>query len=88
MFRVDNFLVGFAIGSLLPVIFLVGLHMFFLEYLQSNIKEDTIYVLSVMVNFFIFRYYLINLKKDKTGRGILLATFGHAFVYVYLYIIS
>ena len=88
MFRVDNFLVGLAIGSLLPVIFLVGLHTFFSEYLQSNIKEDTIYVLSVMVNFFIFRYYLINLKKDKTGRGILLATFGHAFVYVYLYIIS
>jgi len=88
MFRVDNFLFGLVTGSLLPVIFLFGLHMFFFEYLKSDIKEDTLYVLSVMINFLIFRYYMINLRKDKTGRGILLATFGHAFVYIYLYIIS
>jgi len=86
MFRVENFLFGLIIGSLLPLIFILGLNVFFLDYLKADIKADTIYVLSVLFNFLIFRIYMINMEMEKTGRGILLATFCYAFVYVYLYI--
>jgi hypothetical protein len=32
-------------------------------------------IISLVVNLLLMRYYLINLKADKTGRGILLVTF-------------
>jgi hypothetical protein len=32
-------------------------------------------ILSLVINLLVMRYYLINLKADKTGRGILLVTF-------------
>ena len=86
MFRVDNFLFGLIIGSLFPLIFILVFNIFFLDYLKADIKVDTIFVLSVLFNFLIFRVYMINMEMEKTGRGILLATFGYAFVYVYLYI--
>ena len=86
MFRLDNFLFGLMIGFFFPIIFILGLNIFFLDYLEADIKEDTIYVLSVLFNFLIFRFYMINMEMDKTGRGILLATFGYAFVYIYLYV--
>ena len=51
MFRIDNFLFGIVIGSLLPAIFILGFNFLFLDYLQADLKEDTIYVLSVLINF-------------------------------------
>ena len=87
MFRIDNILFGIVIGSLLPAIFILGFNFLFLDYLQADLTEDTIYVLSVLINFLIFRIYMINMEMDKTGRGILLATFLYAFGYIYLYII-
>ena len=86
MFRIDNFLFGLVIGSLFPTIFILGLNFLFLDYLKADLKEDTIYVLSVLINFLIFRIYMINMEMDKTGRGILLATFIYAFGYIFLYI--
>jgi hypothetical protein len=86
MFRKDVFLFGLLLGSILPTLLFFGLKLFFVDFLEIFIEINTIYVLSILVNFLIFRYYMINIQMDKTGRGILLGTFGHAFVYVYLYI--
>ena len=37
-------------------------------------------------NMITFRYYMVNLKYDKTGRGILLVTFASAAAYFFLYL--
>ena len=85
MYKIDNFLFGLVIGAIVPVIFIYFFNYLFLSYFKAEVKEDTIYVLSVLFNFLIFRLYMINMNMDKTGRGILLSTFIHAFIYIYLF---
>ena len=87
MFKIDNFLFGLFIGAIVPVLFIYLFIYLLISFLEAEIKEDTIYVLSVLFNFLIFRLYMINMNMDKTGRGILLSTFLHAFIYVYLFIL-
>ncbi len=94
MLKKDNWPLGIALGLLLPlviygIIYWVmnqwgtideGLGLYFL-------KESTMQLVGVFANMFTFRYYMVNLKYDKTGRGILLATFAYAGLFVYLHIL-
>jgi len=47
------------------------------------LEPATMVLISIFVNLFTLRYYLVNLRYDKTGRGILMLTFGLAMVYFY-----
>lgn len=49
------------------------------------LPDATIMVIAVAVNLIIFRIYMVNMRLDKTGRGILLATFIYAILYVVLF---
>lgn len=46
------------------------------------IPDDTQMAIAVAFNLIFFRTYMIRRHKDKTGRGILLATFLYAIFYV------
>lgn len=83
----DKFIVGFAWGIFLPVL------TFFLVYLLDDwiadtkkrpyiLRDDQKFVLSVIFNVLIFRLYMINWKMEKSGRGILAATFMYAIFYL------
>lgn len=50
------------------------------------LKPSTTKLLALFSNFIVFRYYMVNLKYDRTGRGILLATILYAGIYFYLYL--
>ncbi len=39
------------------------------------LKDSTVELISIFINMFTLRYYLVKLTFDKTGRGILLVTF-------------
>ncbi|HNX06842.1 MAG TPA: hypothetical protein PKL96_04610 [Bacteroidales bacterium] len=52
---------------------------------QSVFKLSTLYILSLVPNAILLRWYLVNLKADKTGRGILLVTFIFAVVFMIIY---
>ncbi len=93
MLKKDNWILGIAMGILLPMV------IYLLVYAAMNrwgtidqtlgiyyIKESTMQLAGIFANMFIFRYYMVNLKYDKTGRGILLATFIYAGVFVYLHV--
>ncbi|MFW5707469.1 MAG: hypothetical protein ACOC12_06085 [Bacteroidota bacterium] len=94
MLKKDNWLLGIALGVVVPaiiygIVFLVvrqwgtideTLNIYFL-------KQSTMQLMGIFVNMFTFRYYMVNLKYDKTGRGILLATFAYAGVFVYMHVI-
>ena len=51
MYKIDNFLFGLVLGAIVPVIFIYFFNYLFLSYFKAEVKEDTIYVLSVLFNF-------------------------------------
>lgn len=92
MLKKDNWLLGIFIGIVLPAIILL------LLYLVLNItgitherlpvlKTENIPLLGIFFNMIVFRYYMVNLKYDKTGRGILLITIIYAVIFFFLKVI-
>ncbi len=84
IFKKDNFFLGAFLGLCLPII------LFFFGALlkketQFSFDDDTIYVVSCLINLPIFRVFMINFNKEKTGRGILFSTFLLMFYYLYTY---
>jgi hypothetical protein len=87
-FKKDNMLLGIALGAVIPVIL-----YYILSLSTSNIYKNlntltlipdaTLKVVSIVLNVFIFRHYMLKLQFDRTGKGILLSTF----IYVILFFI-
>jgi hypothetical protein len=76
----DSFWLGIIIGVVLPAVVYLILH-----FVNANLKnavsnrsyltDAMVQILSLVGNLLVMRYYLITLKADKTGRGILLVSF-------------
>jgi hypothetical protein len=75
----DNYILGGAIGILAPVATWVLLYYANAWVHNSNgvsyFRPFMIQILSLVPNVLLLRYYLIRVKADKTGRGILFVTF-------------
>ena len=93
-FRRDSWGMGIFLGAVVPALtfgILYGLIALILvlagknptETLNINVCEKLM-LLSVVPSVFIMRYYLLKLKYDYTGRGILLVTFIFALAFVVL----
>lgn len=79
MFKKDSFLFGIIIGLVLPLI-IFGIFFLINKLLVNSfnfaeIKRNTVVLVSVFSNLLPIRLYFVNLKMDKTGRGILGITF-------------
>ncbi len=93
MLKKDNWLLGIILGGVSPLVIYFAL-VAAIEYWASIdkrlhpalIEKSTLLLVGIFVNMFIFRYYMVNLRFDKTGRGILLATFIYAGYFLYRYI--
>ena len=87
--RKDSMILGLVMGILLPVVcfgILFAVSSFFApDGKKYLIKLSSLILVSVFANLFTMRYYLVNLKFDKTGRGILLVTFILAIAYFVCY---
>ena len=82
-------LFGIILGICLPavcfgILFAIST-VFVPEGKDYLIKLSNIILVSVFCNLFTIRYYLLKLKFDKTGRGILLVTFVFAIAYFAAY---
>ncbi len=79
----DNMLLGVVIGVLVPVVSYTILFIF-LEYTldENPLRESTMQVIALFVNFPLFRTVLTKYKKDRLGRGMLLSTFVLAIWYI------
>ncbi len=90
MFKKDNLWLGVALGTALPII-LYLIILLIMKMIGTTpagdyvLKQSSMVLLALFSNMITFRYYMINLKYDKTGRGILLVTFIFAAVYFYLF---
>lgn len=87
--RRDSLWMGILIGFLCPAL-IFGIIELILFIIGKNLERvavieiQKIILLSVIPNLFILRYYLLKLKYDLTGRGILLATFLIAILFTVL----
>ena len=85
----DSIILGIIIGLVCPAILFAILY--FLSRIFAPVGKDylvqlpNIELISIFPNLFILRYYLVKLKLDKTGRGILLITFIFAILYFIFY---
>jgi len=78
--RQDSFWMGLILGSIIPAI-IFGLLELIIYFLPHQIKDASVFTLqrliliSIIPNILLLRYYLLKLKYDLTGRGILAITF-------------
>ena len=84
IFKKDNFFFGTFLGLLLPSILFFFGGLLKTEALFS-FDDSTIYVVSCLINLPVFRIFMINFNKEKTGRGILFSTFLLMFYFLYKY---
>ena len=87
--RRDNIWMGILLGLIIPAILfslLTGI-VCIVEHYTGEIEVVTsqkILLLSIVPNLFLLRYYLLKLKYDLTGRGILTSTFLVAILFIIL----
>jgi len=88
--RRDSLPMGLFIGFICPAVFfgiMYGIIML-VQHQTGALNIDKMIqkfiLLSVVPNVLILRYYLVKLKYDLTGRGILLVTFAIAMLFAVL----
>ncbi|MCL1850467.1 MAG: hypothetical protein FWF70_03535 [Bacteroidetes bacterium] len=78
--RQDSFWMGLLLGSVIPAL-IFGFLELIIYFLPHQIKDANVFTLqrliliSIIPNVLLLRYYLLKLKYDLTGRGILAVTF-------------
>ncbi|NVO02483.1 MAG: hypothetical protein HXX09_07235 [Bacteroidetes bacterium] len=84
---------GLLLGFLIPLILFGIFYLLNLIYgvwikgankEVSIIQMSTIELVSIAGNLLPFRYYMVKLKFDKTGRGMLVMTMVYAVIYIIL----
>ncbi len=89
MLKKNSMVFGIILGLVIPVIafgLFYGVNILIAKFFthgRSIFTLATLVVISIFVNVLAFRYYMLKLKMDLTGRGILLATFIYAAVYFF-----
>ncbi len=84
----DTWILGIALGLLTPAISFLILY-YVNKYLASTnqgvafLKDSTLHLICIFMNVLVFRFYMLKMKFDYTGRGILLATFIYAILFFY-----
>lgn len=78
IFNSDNYLTGVALALIVAGVFygLVQLLISNIEVLPYWLTKPKVpYLMALIPNLILFRFYMVNKKLDKTGRGILIVTF-------------
>jgi hypothetical protein len=89
-FKRDNLWLGIAIGIALPLsayYLFEGLNVYSSRQLLDKpviFSKSTSQLIALFMNVLIFRVYMLRWEMDRTGRGILLATFVYALVFFYM----
>jgi hypothetical protein len=87
MFRKDHLAFGAMIGAVVPVVIYLLLELITFKnggVDQPVFDEKTRLVLAIVANMLPFRQYMLKMKLEQTGKGILLVTFIYAFAYLFV----
>ncbi|TVR39809.1 MAG: hypothetical protein EA394_09115 [Bacteroidia bacterium] len=86
MLNKDDWALGIIIGILLPcvvygLVILIMIPYGHVENLVYMPRPQIPFLVAIFSNLFSIRYYMVTKKFDRTGRGILLITFGMAILF-------
>jgi hypothetical protein len=86
IFKQDNLLLGIILGAVTPwilygIIYYIDMLVRKIFHMYLLLSPSTMQLVSIVVNVFVMRYYLVKLKFDKTGKGVLLLTFIYILAY-------
>jgi flagellar biosynthesis protein FliQ len=84
LLKKDSFILGISLGVLIPAMMfgvLFGGFSAIFSVKHAETLTRTLALVAIFLNMFALRHYLLREKFDKTGRGILLATFVLAMLY-------
>jgi len=89
-FKKDQFLTGLLIGILLPILFygfvwLLDWLLFSLFHVHLARQMHYLYLLSAAINVIPIRYYLVNIKAEKSGIGVLVMTGIYILSYFFMF---
>ncbi len=84
IFKKDSAILGLCIGIGIPIIFFVLQQEIIPLILGRSFSESSMQLFALVLNLPFFRYYLMNLKYERTGKGILFATFIYGLLWVYM----
>ncbi len=87
----DTLGLGITLGMLVPPALFVIIYQVN-EILQKQsptgrnyLDTETIMLVSVVLNLFVLRQFLVKKDREKSGRGVLLATFLYALVFAFFF---
>ena len=86
LLKQNNMVFGIVLAIVFPLILFGVLYLTnnFIGKYHSNVnfvQSTTLQLMAIIANVIFLRYYLVKLKFDKTGRGILLVTFLYILAY-------
>lgn len=86
----DNFLFGIIAGSaslMLTFFVLRSARVALADYYGNPyfFPSPRVELISILINILFFRVVIVNMKKDKTGRGILFTTVLISMIFFFLY---
>jgi hypothetical protein len=86
LLKSDHFVLGLGIGLATPLVlffllYLVNLFLFQINIARFFLEFQTHVFISLFGNLLPIRYYFVNLRYDKTGRGVLLITFAIVLIF-------
>ena len=86
----DSYLTGLLIGLLLPIVFygvVWSLDMLLFNLFQVHLTRQThyLYLLSAAINVIPIRYYLVNIKAEKSGIAVLVITGIYILTYFFMF---
>ena len=84
IFNKDSALLGLFLGFIIPVVFYLLQDMIIPIIIGRSFSNQSMQLFALIVNAPILRYYLINLKYEATGKGILFVTFIYGMIWVYI----
>ena len=84
IFKKDSAILGLVLGVCIPFLFYILEQNLIPLIIGRSFSEPSIQLFALILNLPVFRYYLVHLKYEKTGKGILFATFFYALIWVYI----
>ena len=78
----DNIFLGIILGAVIPMVSHTLILSLLNSFADNPLRDSTMWVIAIFINFPIFRNILTKYKKDKLGRGMLLSTFVLAAWYI------
>ena len=84
IFKKDSIFIGLCVGLLVPLLFYFLQRVLIPVLFGHSFSEASIQLFALVLNIPFLRYYLINLRYENAGKGVLFATFVYAFIWVYI----